>query len=288
MVTLALAALGLFAAGCEDTPPNSYLEEYVVQGVLVVDKPLQGIIIQRALPTTDTFSMKNAIVKNADVRITDEAGREFVLQFREGGSFFGDYAFADTAVIVQPNTEYSLKIRTPDGKIMTGKTRTPNRFSWISPPKATLQFPLDTLEMPSPDSLKLRWTAGAGVHQYLIRLTCLDTLGYGKYLTPETAELNRRRKRPFERENDPNYYSITEYGFLQTNEVNTVWNAFKWYGKFSIVIMAADANTINWFKLYFQSGNQYIPHQGSITGGAGMFGSAAEVEQETFILKNQP
>lgn len=282
------SVFALFAAGCEDSPPNSYTQEYVVQSVLIVDSPITGVIVQRSLPVTDTFSMKNAIVRDADVSITDSSGREFVLQFRDGGSYFGDYAFPDTTVKIQPNTVYKLRVRMKDGKTLTGETRTPKRFSWIVPPRQVLQFPQDTLNLPSPDSLKLVWTAESGSSEYLIRVTCLDTLGYGKYLTPQTDELNRRRKRFFDNEDDPFYYNRTErYGFVQTTDVRTVWTAFKWYGRNTVSVLAGDANLIRWYKLYFQNGNQYDPYLGSIKGGIGMFGSASQVSQETFILKNQ-
>lgn len=283
-----LAGIVLNTIGCEDAPPNSYTQDYVVQGVLIVDEPIGGIIVQRSLPTTDTFSMARAILRDADVSVTDETGREFKLQFREGGNVFGDYALGDTSVKVQPNTIYTLNVKTSDGHVLTGKTRTPNRFAWITPPRSILQFPKDTLNLPSPDSLKISWTATSGVSEYLICITTLDTVGYGKYLTPPTDELNRRRKRFFDSESNPQMYNLATYAYLQTTEVRTVWNAFKWFGHNKVSVFAPDANMLRWFKLYFQSDNQYNPNLSSIKGGLGMFGSAAQVSQETFVLKNQP
>lgn len=283
-----LVSVALNAAGCEDAPPNAYTQDYVVQGVLIVDEPIGGIVVQRALPTTDTFSMERAVLRDADVSVTDGNGREFKLQFREGGSSFGDYTFGDTSVKVQPNTLYNLTVKTADGRILTRKTHTPNRFAWVSPPRTVLQFPTDTLNLPSPDSLKISWTETSGTLEYLICITALDTVDYGKYLAPPTDEQNRRRKRFFDREENPRMYNLAEYGYLQANEANTVWNAFKWFGRNKVTVFAADANMLRWFKLYFQRGNQYNSNLGSIKGGIGMFGSAAQVTQEVFLLKNQP
>lgn len=279
-------ALGM--NGCEDAPPNSYIQDYAVQGVLIVDEPINGIVVQRTLPTTDTFSMAKAVLRDADVSVTDENGREFKLQFREGGSVFGDYALGDTSIKVQPNMNYTLTVKTADGHILTGKTHTPNRFEWLMSPRSILQFPKDTLNLPSPDSLKISWTETSGTSEYLICITALDTVGYGKYLTPPTDEQNRRRKRFFDREDSPQMYNLTTYAYLQTTEVNTVWNAFKWFGRNNVTVFAPDANMLRWFKMYFQGGNQYNSNLGSIKGGIGMFGSAAQVTQEIFLLKNQP
>ncbi len=288
LITLSVSIAISLLSSCEDAPPNAYIENYVVQGALIVDEPIKGIIIQRSLPTTDTFSMSRAIVRDADVRITDESGREFILYFQEGGSTFGDYSFADTSIKIQPNTLYSLSVRMADGHIMTGKTRTPERFSWITPPRKDLQFPKDTLNLPSPDSLKIRWNECPGISEYLIRIKCIDTMGYGKYLTPPTDELNRRRKRLIDNEDNPLYYNTADYGFLQSTEVNTVWTAFKWYGRNNVAVLAPDDNLLRWYKIYFQNGNEYNPNLGSIIGGIGVFGSASQITQETFIIKNQP
>jgi hypothetical protein len=47
--------LALVAAGCEDAPPTDYVPEYVVQSYLLVDEPIQGVVLSRSQPVTDTF-----------------------------------------------------------------------------------------------------------------------------------------------------------------------------------------------------------------------------------------
>jgi len=280
--------VALASTGCEDLPPNDYVPQYIVQGYLVVDQPIAGIKVMRSQSVTDTFHLANSAVTDADVRIIVD-GQALKLDYRPDSSGTGEYFFADSSLKVQPNLLYSIEVRTTDGTLLTGQTLTPERISWIRAPKSTLQYPLDTLNLPSPDSLSLAWTRSGNRSEYLISVRCLDTLDYGRYLEPSTGELNRRIERSFEGSDAPDYKDVSRWGFILNTETPTVWVAFKWFGRHEVTVWAADDNFVKWFKLTHWSGNpQYDPLLGNIHGGLGVFASAATASAETFILKNQP
>ncbi len=284
---LGIILLMVTAYGCEDPIPTDYEMQYVFEGYLLVDRPFGGMTVTTSLPVLDSFQFENSAVTDAVVQIT-EGNEVFEMEYRapENGGV-GEYFFRDTARKVQPSTLYKLRVSLPDGTVLTGQTMTPERIEWIVLPKDVLQYPVDTTNLPSPDSLKFSWTSAQGVPEYLISVTSLDTLEYGRYLTPPTGEMNRRIERFFEQD-APRYNDKTRWGFLQNTQVPVFWFAFKWFGVHDVTVYAPDQNMIRWFKQTRFGSNEYDPLYGSIDGGLGAFGSASVLSRETFVLKNQP
>lgn len=285
LVTLVFFAIGL--AACEESPPNAYHPKPFVEGYLIVDEPIEGIVVALSQPLTEPFSYANGIVSDAEVTVSTESNT-YPLQYKsQNGIAF--YAYPDTTIKVLPNTHYKLTIRLNDGTVLRGETATPERIEWKATPRPFLQYPKDTVRLPSGDSLRISWTPGNNT-EWLISSLCLDTLEYGKYLDPPTNELNGRTNNLdfFETPELPTFNSAIRWGFLQGTSVNTVWTAFRWFGKHRISVYAPDKNMITWFKASrFQGhdGVEYNGVYGSITGGLGVFGSASRIQGDTFVLK---
>lgn len=286
MLLGALCALGVAMGGCEDTPPNEYVPQYVVETYLIVDQPMQGISLTRSQPLTDTFRVANGLVTDADVSLVAD-GRTYPLQYRaEGGQ--GGYFYPDTSELVKPNTLYKLEIRTKDGGHITAQTLTPGRVEWTKAPLDTITIPEkgNPAYLKPPDSLDLAWTPVPGVNEYLIRVTALDTLDYGKYLTPPTPELNRRVNPDFDEFEPPTRQAEkTRWGFVTSTKTPIVWAVFKWFGPQDVVLYAADAAFVRWFKMTQWTGNaQYDPLLGNVRGdGIGVFGSASVTRKKVFM-----
>jgi hypothetical protein len=282
-------ALSLFVValvtGCEDTPPNAYVPVPYVEAYLIVDRPIEGVTVLMSQPLSTAYDQRAALVRDADVTVTAN-GTTWPLAFRVEGEG-GSYACPDTTVTVQPNTTYTLTVRLRDGSTLTGETTTPSRLAWIKPPAATLQYPSDTTKLPSPDSLHITWTPGNN-KEYLIRVRCLDTLGYGRFLSPPTDEINGRTNNidKFETPDEPTFYSVTRWGFVQTTDAPTVWTAFRWYGSNEVAVLAPDKHFLDWFKLTrFSRAPQFNREYSNITGGAGVVGSASVISGDVFLLK---
>ena len=284
--------LGLFAftilglASCEDPVAFDYIPEYAVEAYLLVDEPITGVMITKSQPVADTFVYENSIVRDAKVHIIRDQKDTLKLQFYPSGRG-GEYRLPDSTLLIQPSTRYDLLVVLPDGKRVTGTTYTPKRVEWINAPRSVLQYPVDTLNLIAPDSLSITWTPTDGISEYLIAITCLDTIGYGQYLDPPTLDSNRKIFRFFRRNPDnPRLRNLTLYGFIQGTKSPVVWTAFRWYGKHKLSIFAPDPNFVKWFKAGW-GGNQYDYRLASVEGGLGVFASGSYVEQETFLLKNQ-
>jgi hypothetical protein len=180
-----------------------------------------------------------------------------------------------------------LRVELVDGTVMSAETTTPQRIMWTKPPAQVLQYPSDTVALPSPDSLHIAWTP-VPASEYLIRVRCGDTLGYGAYLTPPTPEINGRTNNlsMFEGPEDPSFYSVLRWGYVQSSTVPTVWTAFRWYGMHDIAVLVPDAWFLAWFKATQWAGNvQYNKQYSNIRGGLGVFASASIIENRAFVLK---
>lgn len=280
--SILMLMLGLFIISCEDVAPTEYTPKYIVQGLLTVGEPINDIALFQTQSLRDSFIYENSIFKTADVKIIGD-NRTFQLVFDNNTN---RYIFPDTTYKVKELTNYSLEIKTPDGKILTSRTYTPKSIEWINRPDKQIQYPLDTINLPS--NYKISWTKSDTIQFYLIRIRPLDTLEYGKYLNPPTDEKNRRIMRSWIRR--PEYYfrETTTWAFLPTTDVPVVWNSFKWFGLTEVKIYAPDANYLKWTLQSFavRDFNQLL---NSIEGDAfGTFGSVATITDTTFVLKNQP
>ncbi|MCB2204874.1 DUF4249 domain-containing protein [bacterium] len=286
--SLLLPALALLLlSACEDTPPTEYDPAPFLEAYLIVDEPIEGIVVAISQPITEAFTYQNMIVTDANVVLT-EGDNTYTLQYVvEDGR--GSYRYPDSTVKVLPATPYRIRVSLQDGTVMTAETVTPERIAWVTPPREVLQYPQDTTRLVSPDSLRIDWTPGNSV-EYIVRVRALDTLGYGKYLTPPTEEINGRTNNiPFEEPDDPTFYTLTRWGFVQTSDAPTVWAAFRWYGRNDVSILAPDTPMLEWFKATQWGGRsvQYRDQFSNVQGGLGILASASVVSQEVFVLKRK-
>ncbi|MCZ7557671.1 MAG: hypothetical protein M5R41_14835 [Bacteroidia bacterium] len=286
-LSMLLVPLAFVLLACEDQPPTDYDPKPFLEVYLIVDEPIQNVIVGISQPITQKFDYAAMMDRAAEVVIQSPEG-SYALQFMIGDGV-ASYAYPDTSVRIKPETEYTIRVRTSDGSVMTARTVTPKRMSWIIPPREVLQYPQDTTILFSPDSLRISWTS-ASVPEYLVRVNVLDTLGYGKYLQTPTDETNERTNNlPFEDPDDPQFYTSTRWGFIQTTQAPTVWAAFRWYGRNEVAILAPDKALADWFKATQWGGRsvEYRPEYSNISGGVGVFGSASVVAREVFVLKRK-
>lgn len=295
MYRLLLLALvftaGLIVVGCEDPVPTDYKEEIMLEGLLLVGEPLEDVRVLRTLPVTDTFSFARAALPEAKIFVTAD-GLDVPMAYvtdQRGGT----WRAADTSYRVLPNTTYSVLVEAR-GKTLTATTRTPSTFEWKTPPRAMIRFPHpDSLLTSVADSLLVSWTPVANTELYIIGLTCLDTLGYGQYLDPQTDDTNVRTVRPkpdfFDRSGTLIANERTTLGATPFTTSQTVWGVFRWYGQHELRVYAPDKAFLEWF--YLVGGGRrssYDYRLGNINGGLGVWGSASVIKQRSFLIKYAP
>ncbi len=286
-IIAAILFTGLYLSSCESTTEPDYIKDTFVEGYLIVGEPIEGIMVYHTQPLSTKYNRNNAAIKNANVSITVD-GIVYNLEYKDGIN--PGYAYSDSTVLVQPNKNYYLNITLDNGKTLSGHTLTPGTMEWVREPKEFFHYPQDTVKLPQVDSLDIEWTAVANRFFYFVRIECLDTLNYGKYLPEPTDEMNRRAHNILQKMDDGTYYkNLTGWGFIANTNTPTVWSGFKWFGKHKLAIYCPDANMLSWFvNLFFLGTSLNVEHTNSIIGGYGVFGSASKVEKEAFMYKNQP
>jgi hypothetical protein len=285
MIWAAVAAIVIFSAGCEELPPTDYKEHSYLEAFLIVGEPIENIRVIGSQPIGAVYSLEDAIIRDAEITIMTE-GETIDLAFRDG-ELPGYYD--PQGHIVKPQTKYEIEVNLPGGETISGKTFTPPEFDWIRPPKPYMHFPEDTLKLPSVDSLIIEWEGYDKYPMYLLSVKCLDTLSYGKYLDPPTAEKNRRSWNIM-RDQEGMYDEISFWTFMGNTQTYTVWTAFKWFGLHEVSIYRPDYNMLRWFMQYQNfEGDYYNEILSSVEGdGIGCFGSASMVTDTSFLYKNQP
>lgn len=285
---LSLFAISLLITSCEDPIPTDYTEELVIEGFAIVGEPLANIRIMRTLPVSDTFSFAKASLPDAVVRVYAN-GSEIPMEF-VADTLGGTFRAKDTSYRVTPSTSYEIRVAAL-GKSLEATTITPIALSWIQEGPRFAQFPNpDSLLFPGADSLVVSWTPVPKTEFYIIGLECLDTLGYGKYLTPPTTDTNTRTPRPkpdfFNREGTLVSKERIVFGGTLFTASQTIWGVFRWHGLHELKIYAPNKEFLEWF---YQVGSgrrsSYDYRLSNIKGGLGVWGGASVIKTQKFVLK---
>ncbi|MDQ1267149.1 MAG: hypothetical protein QG635_2303 [Bacteroidota bacterium] len=278
-----LIVLLTFLCSCEDSAPTDYIPETVVEAFLLVGEPIREIRVMKSQPIQQEFDYNKSQITNArSVRIIQVQDTfNLVFAFSDSSGYF----YSDTSYLVKSKTLYKLEITLDDGSFISGETMTPDISQWKHRYSDILYYPIDTVLLPTVDSIFAEWEKVPGIEYFVMSVRCLDTLEYGKYLIPSTDELNRRIGKPFSR--DAAYYEISNWTVLPASRVPIFWSAFKWYGLHEFNVYVPDGNFLEWFIQYIARG-QYDYRLASIKGAKGAFGSAAPIRDTAFVVKNQP
>ncbi len=286
MLSLVSLISALFIVGCEDPVPTDYTQEIVLEGFVFVGEPIEDIRVLRTLPITDTFRFADASVATADVRITAD-GVPLPVEFVPDSNG-GTYRVADRGYRARSGVTYDIEVLAL-GARLTATTKTPDTLTWVKAPKDTLQYPGRLLELTRNDSLDVSWTTVPGVGQYIVAVECLDTLGYGTYLVPQTSDSNRRI-RDQDRFDDGTLIANerVRFGFSIIPRAPTVWSVFKWFGKQEIRVYAGDQAFQEWFRMVgFGRRSSYDYRLSNVKGGLGTWGSASLIRKASFLKMDQ-
>lgn len=269
---------------CEDPVPTDYIPVNYLEAALLVGQPIDNIKLMRTQPIQDTFNYEKSFIRDAEVIISGD-DREFKLKIDSKGER-GYYSTDDYKV--KGNTEYHITVKLADGTVITGKTLTPDTLHWVKDAPETIQYPKDTVNKESKDTLE--WEGKATNGYWGISVKALDTLEYGFYLdNVPNSEKNRRVYNQFASSSSEwRYKELALWGIIPSNQTPVIWNYFKWYGLHEVAIYNLDYNYLRWIlQKVIQS--EYDPRFSSVEGnGIGVFGSMNAIRDTFFLIKNQP
>lgn len=264
----AVLAVSMLVA-CESTPVevSSPAPQIVVHAVLNPDVSEQVVLLESSLtgrvdindglrfdPLDPIRTAGGSPISGADVRVLagdDSVGvRAVEALVRSRGT--GRYVLPRAALVVQPSRRYRLRVRTSDGREVTGETLVPGvPVNWSAGAGAVaVPVSLDR----SRDTVRLQWTPVRDARTYAIRVE--TPYGPWALFADSTQFTLSGGLRNFFAEGLP---SVWFPGFVQTASV-----------------VAVDAN----FYDYNRSGNDPFGGTGlisSVRGGIGLFGSVVNM-----------
>jgi hypothetical protein len=267
-------------AGCESTPVevDSPTASIVVHAVLNPDESEQVVLVESSLtgrvdindgltynPLDPIRTAGGSPLSGAEVRLLTDADSVGVRASETlvGTRGTGRYVVARSALAVQPGRRYRLRIRTGDGREVTGETRVPGAPAGWTPGAGAVATPF-VLDR-GRDTLRLQWPAVADARTYAVRVE--TPFGPWALFADSTQFTLSGGLRNFFADGLP---SLWLPGFVQTASV-----------------LAVDAN----FYDYNRSGNDPFGGTGlisSVRGGIGLFGSVVNMLRREVTVTERP
>ncbi|AMW03920.1 DUF4249 family protein [Gemmatimonas phototrophica] len=278
-----VAAAGCLSAvltGCESTPVEvaSPTAAIVIHAVLNPDVTEQVILVESSLtgridinddlkfnPLDPIRTAGGAPISGAEVRLLTEGDSVGVraAETLVGTRGTGRYVVPQAALAVQPGRRYQLRVRTGDGREVTGTTLVPGAPAGWTPGAGAVATPV--LFDRGRDTLQLRWPAVRDARTYAIRVE--TPYGPWALFADSTQFTLGGGLRNFFADGLP---SVWLPGFVQIASV-----------------VAVDAN----FYDYNRSGNDPFGGTGlisSVRGGIGLFGSVVNMlRREVSVTERQ-
>jgi Domain of unknown function (DUF4249) len=272
--------LAVLLASCESTPVEvaSPTASVVIYAVLNPDVSEQVILVESSLtgridindnlkfnPLDPIRTAGGVPITGADVRLltdSDSVGVRAV-ETMVGTRGTGRYVVGQSALAVQPGRRYRLRVRTVDGREVTGSTLVPGAPAGWTPGAGAVAIPV-ALDR-GRDTLQLRWPAVRDARTYVIRVE--TPYGPWALFADSTQFTLAGGLRNFFADGLP---SVWFPGFVQTASV-----------------VAVDAN----FYDYNRSGNDPFGGTGlisSVRGGIGLFGSVVNMLRRNVSVTERP
>lgn len=233
----------LLLAACDTYTQDGYVEQYVIAATLVADEPFPEITVTRTVPINQAYSLVDAAVRNAVVRVfqLDATGNTVdVIAFTEEQP--GRYS-APVPDLVRPLTRYRLEVDIPGaGRRITGTTLVPGTFGVRA---------LNSTTLPYQGAEQFNANLSASMYPgrqtyYVITTTALDT---AQGLTPFYQNIPRDQRQNTTVTssgiiNAENYVALPDGSI----ELKYPWLALAYYGPNRISFHAIDDNLYDFIR----------------------------------------
>ncbi len=268
-----LAAL-LFA-GCDTAIETAYQEQIVVGAFLYENAPIDSIVLHRTTPFGAYYDDLDYAVEGAAVTVTVEGVQHHLLPAKLKGRYY----LPASDLIVQGGKTYQLSITAPnsqtDGTHSISATTTvpmPIHYNPLVDSVRGQSFVLDTNNLGAFAFVVTAGPVDQPDRRYLLSVTALDTAN------------GRIRQR-----GGLDSVQTTRYTNIATGPAIAITSRlFNWYGPNLITFYAIDTNWTDYQRqITGQGGTAYQPSLNHISGGMGVFASAARDTVTIFIKPKQ-
>lgn len=295
------AALLIAAAACELTEVTTAPAEdvLVVEAVLRTDADVQSVLLHRTLQ-----GLEAGAVPDARVVVTEEDGTEH--HFVEAGSrcyridrrylesdsvdFRGTCYQADFAPRpIRPGRTYELRVETPDGRVVRGRTAVPGSFA-LFPREAAFRNPLGSglaCRLPPNTGTRVSWGRAERAWSYVaqLRITGLQrALAPAGIQSPEPLELRGLAVS----ESDTTILLPSEFGVFERFQYDddlllAIRDGFPAGVAMELVVAAADRNWVNGVRGGSFNPSGLVRISSVVGDGVGVFGSLVPQRMQIFV-----
>jgi len=269
-----IALLGFFAfSGCDNPIQTAYQEQLVVNGFIYANEPIDSIVLHRTTPFGSYYDDLDYAVDSATVTITVDGVAHTLLPT----GLKGRYYLPASNLIVQGGKTYNLTVIAPDlqtGGVHTATSSTtvpmPIHFSAIADSARGKTFILDTSNLSNFAFIVTAGPVDTPDREYLLSVQALDT-SYGRIRGERASSLDSTQ-------------TIRYSGIATAPAIAVTPGLFNWYGPNLVTFYAIDTNWSSYQRQVLgRGGTDFQPSLNHITGGIGVFGSAARDTVTIFV-----
>ncbi len=270
-----LLLVGLGISSCEQTTDAVFTPQIVLEGYLYANEPLDSIVIRRTIEITQGDSI--AYVERAIVTLSSP-DKDYLLVERTGAP--GRY-HPQEEFIALPGVTYKLRVEAM-GQVATSETTIPDVIRLDSAKvgdKPLSITSIDTVDYPSSreelnkPGVRLWWTRSATAKGYALEAVTFDTTAEIIDLSPDDDNL-------------PDSTSMGRYRFfILSQSEQLAWRQFRRYGENTVRALALDRNLQDFALGLYLTQSQFDNNTLHVSGGLGIFGSAARGSMRVFIRK---
>lgn len=271
---LLVLVLSILAWSCTNVSESTFSSQIVIQGYLYANEPLDSIVVRQTIPigsapATDRIpgALVTLLWNDSSITLKEDP------TFSGGGRYI-----SSKPMTIQPGVTYSLRVEAI-GQVATASTTVPspihldsvklNEQSLSLTQMDTITYPV-TLEGLQSPGIHLWWSASAGAAGYGIEALTLDTTS--DYIFDALSD----------QLGDSTALGRYRYFIISTNE-QVVWPQFTHYGPNVIRALALDKNYEDFILGVYLSGSQFNNSTLDVSGGLGIFGSAARASKEVYL-----
>ncbi len=259
-------------ASCTSVTETTFSPQIVVQGYLYANEPLDSIVVRQTIPIVGVSG--NDRVSGAIVSIT-KGDSTYLL--REDTSLRGRY-IGTSPIMIESGATYTLRVQAL-GQVVTASTTVPlaihldsvklNAQMLSLTGTDTITYPTTVANLESP-GIHLWWSPSLGTAGYGLEALSLDTAA-DTILDVVSSALD-----------DSAATGQYQFFILSTDE-QVVWPQFTRYGLNAVRAMALDKNYEDFVLGLYLSSSQFDNSTLDVTGGLGIFGSAARAGKNVFL-----
>ena len=264
--------LTLLLISCNAVNNTTYSPQIVIQGYLYANEPLDSIVVRQTIPIGS--STGNDLITNAAVTLSTG---DTTYTLHQDASANGRYV-SDGTIIIQPGKTYLLRVAAL-GQVATSSTTVPlaihldsakldnKSLSLTNTDSITYPVLVDSLGSPG---IHLWWWASPGSAGYGLEALSLDTTA-DTILDAVSSDLG-----------DSGAMGRYRF-FIQSTDEQIVWIQFTRFGLNVVRALALDVNYENYILALYLSGSQFNNSTLNVTGGLGIFGSAARASKMVYL-----